>query len=66
MDVRTEPKRSSAVAAAHRWPSVVAVVVTVFVWPSGAEQTVRVLAEMLVLLPMIYLLTAAGGRPRAV
>ncbi|TQM32859.1 hypothetical protein [Nocardia bhagyanarayanae] len=70
MDVRTESKResgpSSVVAAAHRWPSAVAVVVTVLVWPSGAEQTVRVLAEMLVLLPMIYLLTAAVGRPRVV
>ncbi|GAB4585864.1 hypothetical protein Ntsu_36960 [Nocardia sp. IFM 10818] len=52
-------------AAAHRWPSLLALVLAVLIWPTGAESTVRVLAAILLLMPLIYLLTAAVGRRAA-
>ncbi len=50
-------------AVAHRWPSLLALGLALLIWPTGAENTVRVLAEVLVVLPLIYLVTAALGRP---
>ncbi|MEV0332743.1 hypothetical protein [Nocardia sp. NPDC050717] len=47
----------------RRWPSAIALVLLVLIWPTGAENTVRALAELLVVLPLIYLVTAALGRP---
>ena len=50
-------------AMPRRWPSVVALGLVLLIWPTGAESTVRALAELLVVLPLIYLVTAALGRP---
>lgn len=68
MGVRTEPipQRHSSTgirAVVQRWPSAVALVLVALIWPTGAESTVRALAELLVVLPLIYLVTAALGRP---
>ncbi|MFC9997374.1 hypothetical protein [Nocardia sp. NPDC127526] len=52
-------------AAAQRWPSLLALVLALLIWPTGAESTVRVLAAILLLMPLIYLLTAATGRQTA-
>lgn len=66
MTARTErmPQRRGSFpdAALHRWPSLLALGLVVLIWPTGAATTVRMLAEVLVVLPLIYLVTAALGR----
>ncbi|WP_157554630.1 hypothetical protein [Nocardia crassostreae] len=49
----------------RHWPSVLALGLALLIWPTGAESTVRVLAGILLIMPLIYLLTAATGRQAA-
>ena len=66
LDHTGQTSTSVASAFAHRWPSALALIAAILIWPSGAEQTVRILAEVLFILPLIYLVTAATGRQGAV